>query len=508
MAVKPIIDMVSILKSALASGQAAKYKRLADALEAQILGGLVESGAKLPPHRLLADKLGVTAGTVSRSYAELERMGLVVARVGDGTFVRKRGLERSRDGGFRNFIDEPQQCIDMSRSMHVPGPEAALFARSLKELAGDPQALRDITLFTPDVGSPRHRDAGARWLSHGDFMARPDQVVCVNGGQHGLLCTLMALCRAGDILATERLTYPGLISAARSLGIKLIGVEMDEEGLVPASLLHVCRAHRVCALYCTPTIQNPTTAVLSAERREAIAGICRAHNVLIVEDEAHGALMADRPPPISLFAPERGIVIGTLSKVVAAGLRVGYVHVPLPLISRLGAAVRSTCWMATPLPMELASRWIEQGVTQTLMRWQTAELERRKNLVKDFLAGLKYMTHPQSAHFWIEVPSPRSAEDVQADLARQNCLISAAATFAVGQGSMPQFVRASVSGTAGNDERLLAGFAALSAALRQDASRDLQNITMERCPPAAPSSPPTSPEPDPCRDKPPAWYRA
>ncbi|EIF31670.1 transcriptional regulator with HTH domain and aminotransferase domain [Burkholderia sp. Ch1-1] len=479
MTVKPIIDMVSILKPSLECGRTPKYKRLAEALATRIHDGSIAGGAKLPPHRLLADKLGVTAGTVSRAYAELERIGLVVARVGDGTFVRKRGLERSCDRGFKNCSDEPHRCIDMSRSMHIPGQEAVMLARSLDELAADGETLRELMLYTPDLGSARHRQAGAQWLGHGDFASGPDQIVCVNGGQHGLLCALIALLRAGDIVVTERLTYPGLISAARLLGIKLLGIEMDEEGLMPQALLDVCRTHRVSALYCTPSIQNPTTAVLSVERREIVAKVCRAHNVLIIEDEAHGVLMANRPPPISLFAPERGVVIGSLSKVVAAGLRVGYVHAPLPLISRFGAAVRATCWMATPLPLELASRWIEEGVAQRLMRQQAAELERRKHLVERHLSGLNYVTHPQSPHFWIEVPAPGRAVDVQTVLGQQNCLVSAAGLFAVGQSVVPEFVRASVSHAGGGDELLQSGFAALSATLRQHAHAKLPHAKPE-----------------------------
>src|SRR5690606_11672627 len=149
--------------------QGAKYQRLAEALEARIIDGTLEGGAKLPPHRALADRLGVTIGTVSRAYAELERTGLVVARVGDGTFVRKRGLERKRDEGFRNFIEEPQQYYDMSRNMHIPGHETDYLAQTLRSFANDPQLLQDLTLYTPDVGLPRYRAAGAKWLAHGDF---------------------------------------------------------------------------------------------------------------------------------------------------------------------------------------------------------------------------------------------------------------------------------------------------------------------------------------------------
>ncbi|MDU9415914.1 PLP-dependent aminotransferase family protein [Pseudomonas sp. zfem005] len=471
MAVKPIIDTVSILKSALDSGQGAKYKRLAGAMEIRILEGTLEGGAKLPPHRNLADRLGVTIGTVSRAYAELERMGLVIARVGDGTFVRRRGLERKRDEGFRNFIEEAPELYDMSRNMHIPGHETAFLAQSLLDLANDPQTLQDLTRYTPDIGLPRYRQVGANWLAHGDFQPQADQVLCVNGGQHGLLCTLMGLLRAGDILVTEQLTYPGLITLARMLGIKLLGADMDEEGLVPASLDEICRNNRVTALYCTPTIQNPTTGVLSHLRRDAIARLCREHNLLIIEDEAHAVLVEDRPPPLSLYAPERTILISSLSKAVAAGLRVGYLHAPTALVSRIAAALRATCWMATPLALELSTLWIENGTAEKLLSQQIHEIGRRKALVERLLDGLNYRTHPQSPHFWIEVPEAWRASDIEADLKLKNYLITAAEAFAVGRATVPQFVRASVSNASSNDQLLYDGFLTLASTLREEADR-------------------------------------
>lgn len=467
MAVKPIIDTVSMLRDALSSGHGAKYKRLAEAMELRILDGSIEGGAKLPPHRSLADRLGVTIGTVSRAYAELERMGLVVARVGDGTFVRQRDLERKRDTGFSNFVEERPEQFDMSRNMHIPGAETSLLAQSLLELARSPQTLAEMTLYTPDAGLPRYRQAGARWLAHGDFRPQAEQVLCVNGGQHGLLCTLMALLRAGDTLVTEQLTYPGLISAARMLGIKLLGAAMDEEGLIPAALDELCRQHRISALYCTPTLQNPTTGVLSVARREALVAVCREHNLLIIEDEAHAVLVEDRPPPLSFYAPERSVLIGSLSKAVAAGLRVGYLHAPVPLISRIAAALRGSCWMATPLAMELASGWIESGVAEKLLRQQIIEIGRRKQLVEGLLQGLSYRTHPQCPHFWIEVPEPWRASDVEAELKLKNYLVATAEAFAVGRAAVPQFVRASVSNASHDDALLLQGFQALSNSLRQ-----------------------------------------
>jgi DNA-binding transcriptional MocR family regulator len=471
MKVNQIIDMVSLLKDSLRSGVGIKYKLLATAMASRIQAGEIEAGTKLPPHRILADAIGVNIGTVARVYGELEHLGLVVARVGDGTFVRKVGLESKRETGFRNALDQPEPYYDMSRNLHIPGQESTYLTQTLMELANNPEILRELMLYTPDMGLMRHRQAGAHWLTQSDFKPSPEQVLCVNGAQHGLMCALIALLRSGDALVTEQLTYPGLITAARLLGIKLLGVEMDDEGLLPDSLDELCCMNRVSALYCTPTIQNPTNAVMSVERRKAVAQVCRTHNLLILEDDAHGVLALDRPPQLSVFAPERSVLISGLSKAVAAGLRVGYLHAPVALVSRLSTALRTTCWMATPIAFELASHWINQGIAKFLLQQQVAEIIRRKKLVSDLLAGLQFKGHSESPHFWIEVPEPWRASEIEAVLQKKHYLISTADAFRVGSHAVPQFVRASVSNSWGDDTNLYDGFRTLTNTLKQDTNR-------------------------------------
>ena len=467
MAVKVSIAMVSILRDALLNGAGVKYQRLADGVEQGIADGVIAPGCKLPPHRLLADSLGVTVGTISRAYAELERLGKVVARVGDGTYVREQGLERVRDGGFRNVSVEPQPYFDMSRNQPIPGYDTLLLSQGLQALAADFHAMQRIGGYTDEAGFLACRVAGAQWISHGGFVADAEQVICVNGAQHGLSCTLMALLKAGDTLVTEQLTYPGLISIARGLGIKLIGLAMDAEGLIPAALDEVCRHHRVAALYCTPTIQNPTAAVMSVARRAELVEVCRAHNLLIIEDEAHAVLAQDRPLPLSYFAPERTVLIASLSKAVSAGLRVGYLHAPQALATRLSAAVRASCWMATPLSMELARSWVESGTAQRLLAQQVTEISRRKALVMPLLQGLIYRTQRHSPHVWIEVPEPWRASQIEAELKQRGYLVATAEAFAVGHGAVPQGIRLSVCNASGDDRLLLEGVEAVASALGQ-----------------------------------------
>ncbi|MCY1369016.1 hypothetical protein D9M69_560330 [compost metagenome] len=118
--------------------------------------------------------------------------------------------------------------------------------------------------------------------------------------------------------------------------------------------------------------------------------------------------------------------------------------------------------------MELASDWIESGITEQLLHQQISEIERRKALVQGLLEGLNYRTHPQSPHFWIEVPEPWRASDVEAELKLKDYLISTAEAFAVGRAAVPQFVRASVSNASHDDGLLVDGFRALAAALRKE----------------------------------------
>ncbi|WP_327021800.1 MULTISPECIES: aminotransferase-like domain-containing protein [unclassified Klebsiella] len=448
---------MSIIKTFMVEGSGVKYKLLAQGIESAIRDGSIAPGTKLPPHRILADKIGVTAGTVSRAYSELERMGWVVARTGDGTFVCEKNQTRPQDSGFRNFVDRPDIQNDMSRNMYIPGPEAEMLAQSLRKLADDSVCLQELMCYTPEVGLLRHRESGAKWLSYGEFQVSSQQVICVNGSQHGLLVVLMATLRSGDTLVTENLTYPGLISAARHLGIRVLGLDMDDEGLLPESLEEVCRRNRVAALYCTPTLQNPTTAVMSKARRLNIARICREKNLIVIEDETHAALLPQRPLPISHFVPERGILIGGMSKTVSAGLRVGYVCAPATMVGRISAAVRNSCWMATPLMLELASRWIESGTAQEMLMQQSDEIKRRQSMIVDLLQPLYYRTHSSSPHFWIEVPAPWQADDIERSLREQGHLVSTAQNFSIGRGALAQYLRISVSNSPNSDRALRAG---------------------------------------------------
>ncbi|HDY5534619.1 TPA: transcriptional regulator MdrR2, partial [Pseudomonas aeruginosa] len=208
-------------------------------------------------------------------------------------------------------------------------------------------------------------------------------------------------------------------------------------------------------------------AVMSGARRKEIAKICREHGLIVIEDETHAVLMAERPTPLCHLLPERGILIGGMSKAVAAGLRVGYVHAPASMVSRMAAALRNSCWMATPLVLEIASRWVEDGTASALLEYQRGEIARRQALVVDLLQGLTYRSHLCCPHFWVEVPAPWRAIEIEQGMRGQQHLVTTAEAFSTGRGTLPQAIRISVSNSPGGGNTLSDGFAVLAALLRE-----------------------------------------
>src|SRR4051812_8873008 len=215
----------------LAGRSGPRYIAIAEQLGRDLDTGRLKPGDRLPTHRELAWKLGVTVGTVTRAYAEAERRGLIAGEVGRGTFVRDRRPESTA-------LPQPvpdDDFVDLTRSFPVqerPSPE---IARVVAELAASP-ALAQVLGYATTLGLPTHRAAGVEWLAQSGLNTTPNEVVITNGGQHGILLALAAVARAGDVVLTEQLTFYGMKSAAALLGLRLHGVAMDEHGLLPQAL--------------------------------------------------------------------------------------------------------------------------------------------------------------------------------------------------------------------------------------------------------------------------------
>jgi DNA-binding transcriptional MocR family regulator len=409
-----------------------RYRALADALAADVRDGRLAAGTRLPTHRDLAWKLGVTVGTVSRAYAEAERRGLIAGEVGRGTFVRSpadaAAMTMIPSESFGEAADP--DFIDLTINRPVAAGEKGAMAAALQELAAEPD-LTALLDYQAPAGRLEDRIAGAAFLQSCGLATAPEQVVVTAGGQHAMACVIGALTRPGDSLAVEALTYPGLRALTSLLHLRLVPIAIDEQGLIPDSLDAACRAAPIRALYSMPTLHNPTTATLPAARREAVAELAERHDLALIEDDVYGFLLDAPPPPLAHHAPERGFYITSASKSLMPALRVGYVHAPKAQVERLAVAVRATMYSAPPLMARIVARWITDGTVERLTREKRVEIRRRNSIARRVLAGAALTADPAASHTWLTLPEPWRADDFVAAARRRGVGIIPAAAFAI-----------------------------------------------------------------------------
>ncbi len=437
-----------------------QYRQIADAIAEDVAQGRLMPGQRLPPQRDLAWRIGVTVGTVSRSYALAEQRGLVTGEVGRGTFVRDRD---DSDALARLIPAAETNCIDLRYAAPFPGPERPSLEGTLAALNGRSDTDR-LFGYVQFGGYPPYQAAGAAWLRQVGLDVAAEQVTLTNGAQQALTAAL--LCFGRDGVMTEALTYPGFLHAAGLAGARVEAVAIDEHGLLPDDLDRVAEASGTRLLLIAPTLHNPTSGIMSLERRQQVVEIARRRDLLIIEDDVYGYVVGERPPPIASLAPERTIYITSASKSVAPGLRIGWTATPPTLTEQFAATVYAMSICPPPLTALIASLWIEDGTARRLTAAHAERLAGYHEVAARLLAPFEYVTHPASLFLLLTLPDPwRSEAFCDAAMAR-GVGVAAAGSFAVGRSPAPHAVRVAIYAAKNREEleRALTIIADLAAA--------------------------------------------
>jgi DNA-binding transcriptional MocR family regulator len=442
-----------------------RYQAIAEAIATDLRQGRLKAGERLPTHRELAYRLGVTVGTVTRGYAEAQRRGLVAGHVGRGSFLAGPGQASAQLGSLQQAADD---AIELSLAFPPPHFGDALFQRTLGELARD-GGIGSLLDYQPHGGMAHHRAAGAAWIARHGLSVAPEQVLITLGAQHAISVVLRGLTKPGDLLLTESLTYSGIKATAAALNLRLRGLPMDDEGLLPDGLEAACSTERAGALFCMPNLQNPTGAIMSPARREAIAAIALKHRLPVIEDDVYGFLAGERPTLTELLPDLGHYVVGT-SKSMAPGLRVGFLALPKGRDAAFLAAFRATIWMAPPLTAEIVTRWIVDGAADTLAEAQRSATVERQALTARLLEGFDYRAHPSSFFGLLHMPAPWRANDLVAAAARRGLRLRGAEVFATDL-PPPEAIRLCVSAVS-SAEQLGEGLARLVSLLREGPASD------------------------------------
>lgn len=439
-----------------------KYLALVDALERDIETGRLKPGDRLPTHRQLADRLGFALGTVSRAYGTAERRGLVSGEVGRGTFVR--GSEQPDDEVVAE--DDDPSLIDFSKSRLARAPDDQVLRQALETLARRSDLERLADLYQPAAGMARHRAAGAAWVRRAGLDAEPGRVVVTSGAQHGAAMVLGSLTRPGDVVLTEQLTYTGVKAIASLLHLQLQPLALDDDGVRPDSFEAACRAGSPRALYCMPTLQNPTGRTMSLARRRELVEVAVKNEVPLVEDDVYGFLPDTPLPPLTALAPSISYYITSTSKSLVPGLRVGYVVAPAARVERVAGIIRASTWLTSPLLAELTTIWIESGEADELVAWKRTETGERQALARRVLSPWLADTPERGINLWLPLPEPWRTEEFVAQARGHGVIVSPSEEFVVGRESAPHAIRISL-GAGANRARLEDGLTRLATTLRE-----------------------------------------
>ena len=426
-------------------GERPAYLSIADLIAEDVRNGRLTPRDRLPTLRELSEQLHLNYTTVARAYAEARKRGLIDSRPGMGTYVRGSAPALPLRGGSgaemtMNLPPEPQDAALIER---LQSSAADLMARA------DPYALLRYQDFG---GTPEDREAAVQWLRHRVPDCDAARVLVCPGIHSALAALISQLARPGELICVESLTYPGIKAMASQLGVQLHALTLDDEGPSAADFELACKTLKPKALYCNPTLSNPTTTTTSRVRREALADIALRYSIPIIEDDAYSMLPRAVPAALALLAPELTYYITGLSKCLGAGLRTAYVCAPSERAAqRLAGALRATTVMASPITNALATRWVNDGSAMAMLQAIREESILRQAMAAEHLVKHRVLAQPEGFHLWLPLDSTWSVVEFASFLRTQGVGVVASAAFST-DGDPPDAVRICLGGPLTRDE--------------------------------------------------------
>lgn len=444
------------------------YRAIARSIRQAVEVGELKSGDKLLPHRQMADKLGVTIGTVARAYSLAASWGFVTSTVGRGTVVRTpldvtKNIPLDLSDKYINFgILQPASVTD-------PELRNIAYQESLKTVGANWRNNAFVG-FAPEFGFPHHREAGAKWLSRRGLNVSPDEVLLTLGTQEAFHLLLSLYAHSGDNILVEQYTNYALKNLSNYLGLNLVSVAIDDEGVIPESLDEVAKGTESQILFLTPTYNSPTTATMSSERRMRIVEVARQHNLFIIENDPYSEVIANAPRPIAFYAPERTAYITVLSYLGPAEIRVGYLKVPQKNIPELQTAKRALSISGPLVTSEIATHWINTGILEQLVNWQVGEASARAQLALQILNGFDFRYAANGQFIWLLLPEPWRATDFVEVAKDRNVMVIESDRFAIGRDPAMHAVRISLA-SARSKELMEEGLHIIANLLRNPAKK-------------------------------------
>jgi DNA-binding transcriptional MocR family regulator len=373
-------------------------RTLAATVRALVLDGRLPLESRLPAERELAAALGISRSTVTAAYNRLRRDGYLRSRQGAGSWV-------TIPGGHRAATDSlvPVSGLDL-RIAALPAPPEldAIAAEAVRAL---PRWL-DHHGYDP-LGLPPLRAAVARRFTERGLPTTSEQILVVSGALQALDLIVRAMLRRGRVALTEIPSFPAALDLLRAAGAAVRQVPIAPDGW-DVEQLAALAARRPSLAYLIPDFQNPTGSLVDARSRRRALRALRSSDATVVVDETFVELNIDGVEMPAPMADGRTITVGSLSKPVWGGLRIGWVRADPATIQRIGA-LRSITDMASPVLEQLVAVSVFESLDSIVAERIRLLRERRSALIEalDHHAPAWTYSRPHGGLFlWVELPSP------------------------------------------------------------------------------------------------------
>ncbi|MGZ4160338.1 MAG: MocR-like pyridoxine biosynthesis transcription factor PdxR [Neobacillus sp.] len=438
------------------------YKQLAEYIENGIADGTFPPDNPLPSERKLAMELNVNRSTVVAAYDELESNGLIQRNRGSGTTISKDiwGITKKRIPSWNRYVEAGSflpnlPVIQRIRKESVEHKLINLASGELSEDLFPQQFLREITSTRAFIGSlgydhPQGNEILRNTITEHVKQFRkietnPSSILITSGAQQALHLVVQCLLKPGDSVALEDPSYNYNLQIFKSAGIKTHFLPVFKDGVNPDELLSLHKKHRIRMIFLNPAFQNPTGTLLSKERREAILDISSEHGIPVVEDDPYSLTSFTGEAISTLKSIDVNgnvLYISSLSKIVASGLRIGWIIGPKPVIERLSDAKQQIDFGHASFTQWIANDFLDSENFRFHINKLVKELEKRRNQIvtslKFYLKDIVEFSIPQGGiHIWCRIKKDYNEMNLLEESIRRGVIYVPGSTM----GSKKGFVR-------------------------------------------------------------------
>jgi DNA-binding transcriptional MocR family regulator len=417
------------------------YLQIAHGLREQILAGILPAGGKLPPSRRLAERLGVNRSTVVQAYGLLWSEGLLDGHVGSGTVVRAHAsaepLPISPPPWNMLFTTQAEAVEDELRDLLRVFAQEDLISLAAGLPPADLYPMDELRALSDEILA-RDGRAHMQWCAVEGYAPlrrllaerlpglTAAEILITAGSTQGLYLLARSMLSPGDAVVVESPTYLGALKVFQATGARVIGVPVDEGGINIDMLAGVLERVQPKLLYVLPTFQNPTGAIMPLDRRKALLELAYRHRLPIVEDDPYSLLAYEGtvPPPLkALDVHGHVIYLSTFTKILAPGLRIGWIAAPKPVIERLTPAKYLLDLFTNSVAQAVVCELTRRGILDAHLVRMRAEYRRRRDAL---CAGLRAhcsrleFSEPAGGYFvWCRLPAGVSAKELLREALRE-----------------------------------------------------------------------------------------